>query len=179
MNFVLNCVKEYVTCKFHAYFCDSGNGDEKYIHSRFLRTMILRRSCDPIDDIKMDAYEDKQMVKYVFLAFIDQAEDRYNVTFPDTEDCYTCGKSLDKAIGAGCVSAYTLRDGRQWKNDSICTHLFYRRVKSFHMLWQTQRLIEKYCNKLIKLHTKLFLETICDCLLYMILLYQNRAQSVW
>lgn len=38
------------------------------------------------------------MAKYVYPAIIEQAEDGYNVSFPDVPGCYTCGEDLPEAI---------------------------------------------------------------------------------
>ncbi|HCA33974.1 MAG TPA: HicB family protein, partial [Lachnospiraceae bacterium] len=38
------------------------------------------------------------MAKYVFPAIIEKADDGYNVSFPDIENCFTCGKTFAEAI---------------------------------------------------------------------------------
>ena len=38
------------------------------------------------------------MAKYVFPAVIEQASDGFNVSFPDLENCFTCGETFDEAI---------------------------------------------------------------------------------
>lgn len=38
------------------------------------------------------------MAKYVFPAIIEKADDGYNVTFPDIENCFTCGDSFPEAL---------------------------------------------------------------------------------
>lgn len=38
------------------------------------------------------------MAKYVFPAIIEKADDGYNVSFPDIENCFTCGETLPEAI---------------------------------------------------------------------------------
>lgn len=38
------------------------------------------------------------MAKYLFPAIIEHAEDGYNVSFPDLEDCFTCGSTFEEAI---------------------------------------------------------------------------------
>lgn len=38
------------------------------------------------------------MAKYVFPAIIEKADDGYNVTFPDIENCFTCGETFAEAI---------------------------------------------------------------------------------
>ena len=38
------------------------------------------------------------MAKYVFPAIFEKCKDGYNVTFPDIEDCFTCGETLEEAI---------------------------------------------------------------------------------
>lgn len=37
-------------------------------------------------------------MKYAFPAIIEKADDGYNVSFPDIENCFTCGKTLPEAI---------------------------------------------------------------------------------
>lgn len=38
------------------------------------------------------------MAKYVFPAVYEKSEDGYNVRFPDIENCFTCGETLEEAV---------------------------------------------------------------------------------
>ncbi len=38
------------------------------------------------------------MSKYVYSALLEPEEGKFNVTFPDLEDCYTCGDNLQDAL---------------------------------------------------------------------------------
>lgn len=38
------------------------------------------------------------MAAYIFPAIIEKADDGYNVRFPDIENCFTCGSTLEEAI---------------------------------------------------------------------------------
>ena len=41
------------------------------------------------------------MSKYVYSALLEPEEGKFNVTFPDLEDCYTCGDDLQDAVKMG------------------------------------------------------------------------------
>ena len=57
------------------------------------------------------------MAKYVYPAIIENAEDGYNVSFPDIPGCYTCGEDLPEAISmaedALALFLYELETGNE------------------------------------------------------------------
>lgn len=57
---------------------------------------LLMRSSDAF--VSLPSREVREMAKYVFPAVIEQASDGFNVSFPDLENCFTCGETFDEAI---------------------------------------------------------------------------------
>ncbi len=57
------------------------------------------------------------MAKYVYPAIIENAEDGYNVSFPDIPGCYTCGQDLPEAVAmaedALALFLYELETGEE------------------------------------------------------------------